>query len=171
MMSLIITAHTLNLFVMRNHIIISVKIAISAGVLFVISRRLDFNQLLLSLYQANAFYLLIAILLAVLAVPVVGNRWRLLAGMLSFQITTAIATRATYAGLFVGQVLPGGVGADVVRGWMVWNLGLRNQLIVASLVADRIMSLFAIVIMILIFFPILSPLLPAKAVNWTLLIN
>lgn len=166
MMSLIIIANTMSLFAMRNRLIISAKIAISAGVIFAISRRFEINQLILSFHQANVFYLLIATLLAVLAVPVVANRWRLLAGMLSFKITTAVATRATFAGLFVGQVLPGGIGADVVRGWMVWNLGLRNQLVIASLVADRITSLFAVAIMIVISLPILTPLLPEKINHW-----
>ena len=151
---------------MRNHLIIGAKIAISAGVIFVVSRRFEINQLVLSLQQASVLYLLIATLLAVLAVPVVGNRWRLLAGMLSFKITTAVATRATFAGLFVGQVLPGGIGADVVRGWMVWNLGLRNQLVIASLVSDRITSLFAVMIMIVMSLPVLIPILPEKIGHW-----
>ena len=151
---------------MRNRLIIGAKIAISASVIFTISRRFEINQLVLSLHQANVLYVLTATVLAVLAVPVVANRWRLLAGMLSFKITTAVASRATFAGLFVGQVLPGGIGVDVVRGWMVWNLGLRNQLVIASLVADRITSLLAVALMIAISLPVLTHFLPEKINHW-----
>jgi hypothetical protein len=86
--------------------------------------------------------------------------------MFSIQISMAVATRATFAGLFVGQVLPGAIGADVVRGWMVWHMGLRNKLVIASLVADRMVSLFAVALMIGASLPMLMPYLPQKVVTW-----
>ena len=151
---------------MRNRLIVCAKITISAGVILAIGKRFEFNQLASSLHQANILYLLIATILALLAVPVVGNRWRLLAEMLSFKISIRVATRATFAGIFVGQVLPGGIGADVIRGWMVWNMGLSNKLVIASLVADRIASLFAVALMVVVSLPMLIPLLPQKIVSW-----
>lgn len=160
------TGTTTGLFVMRNRLIIAAKLAISGGVIFAIGRRVEVNQLISSLQHVDPFYLVMATTLAFLAVPVVGNRWRLLAGMLSIQISTAVATRATFAGLFVGQVLPGAIGADVVRGWMVWHMGLRNKLVIASLVADRIASLLAIALMIGASLPMLLPYLPKKIILW-----
>jgi uncharacterized membrane protein YbhN (UPF0104 family) len=145
---------------MRSWLVIAVKVAISSGVIFTISRRFEVSQLLSSLRNVNLFYLVIATALAFLTVPVVGTRWRLLAEMLSVKLSTAVATRATFAGLFVGQLLPGAIGADVVRGWMVWNMGLRNKLVIASIVADRLTSLFAVVIMISASSPMLIPYLP-----------
>jgi len=150
---------------MHNKIILATKIVISAGVVFTLGSRLEGNTLLLSLHQVNILYLLMSIFFSFLAVPVVGNRWRLLAGMFYFNISTSVATRATFAGLFVGQVLPGGIGADFVRGWMVWNIGLPNQSIIASLVADRIVSLSAVALMIVLSMPLLTPLLPQKIVH------
>jgi uncharacterized protein (TIRG00374 family) len=150
---------------MHNKIILATKIVISAGVVFTLGSRLEGNTLLLTLYQVNILYLLMSIFFSFLAVPVVGNRWRLLAGMFYFNISTSVATRATFAGLFVGQVLPGGIGADFVRGWMVWNIGLPNQSIIASLVADRIVSLSAVALMIVLSMPLLTPLLPQKIVH------
>ncbi|HSX19760.1 MAG TPA: flippase-like domain-containing protein, partial [Gammaproteobacteria bacterium] len=104
---------------MRNKLIIALKIAISISVLITIVTRLESQQIISLLQQTNSVYLLIAMILSLLAVPVAGLRWRLLAEMLHFNISTATATRATFAGLFVGQVLPGGIGSDVIRGWMV----------------------------------------------------
>jgi len=152
---------------MRNRLIVAAKITISACVIFTVGKRFEVNQLISSLQQANILLLIIGTIFAMLAVPVVGNRWRLLAGMLSLKISTAVATRATFAGLFVGQVLPGGIGTDVVRGWMVWNMGLRNQLVIASLVADRIASLFAVALMIFASMPMLIHFLPQGIVYWS----
>jgi uncharacterized protein (TIRG00374 family) len=147
---------------MRNNLILVAKLCLSAGVIFTLGRRFEVSQLVLSLRHANVFYSLVSIFLAILAVPVVSNRWRLLAGIFSFDISTTEALRATFAGLFVGQVLPGCIGVDVVRGWMVWNMGLSNQTIIASLVTDRVVSLFAVALMVVLSMPILTPLLPQK---------
>lgn len=156
---------------MRNRLIIAAKVAVSIGVLYSVGKHFEANQLMTSLDHVEPLYLLAAIVFALLAVPVVSYRWRLLAGMLAVQISFAVATRATFAGLFVGQVLPGAIGADVVRGWMVWNMGLSNKLIIASIVMDRLVSLLALVLIIGATLPILLPYLPNNiivCVEWSL---
>jgi len=139
---------------------------VSAGVLFAIGSRFQVDQLLPRLSQVAPFYLVAAFVLALLIVPVVGNRWKLLARMITLQISFAAATRATFAGLFVGQVLPGAIGADVVRGWMVWSLGTSNKLLIASLVMDQLISLLAVTLMIAVTFPLLIGRLPEVIVFW-----
>jgi uncharacterized membrane protein YbhN (UPF0104 family) len=150
----------------RGRIIIGAKVLISAAVIFAIGRRFEIGRLMSSLHHANIPYLVLSVVLAILAVPVVGKRWGLLAEMFLIQIPTALASRATFAGLFVGQVLPGAIGADVVRGWMVWNMGLRNNMVIASIVADRIASLFAVGVMILMSMPVLMRYLPQSIKTW-----
>ena len=150
----------------RGRIIIGAKVLISVGVIFAIGGRFEMGRLIASLHHASIPHLVLSVLLAILAVPVVGKRWGLLAEMFLIRIPTALASRATFAGLFVGQVLPGAIGADVVRGWMVWNMGLRNNMVIASIVADRIVSLFAVGVMILMSMPMLMRYLPQSINIW-----
>lgn len=117
---------------------------------------MDTEHLLLTLHQANPRYLGLAIVMAMLAVPAVSIRWAMVARMFTIQLPHGTAMKATFAGLFVGQVLPGAIGADVVRGWMIWHLGMRKKMIVASLIADRIISLVAVSLMILAGLPFLA---------------
>ena len=145
---------------MRDELIVATKIAISTCVIYAIGQRVELGQMVASLHQADPLHLGVAIMLAVLAVPAVSFRWRMLAAMFSVRLSNTLATQATFAGLFVGQVLPGAIGADVVRGWMVWHLGLSNKMVIASLVADRIISLAAVGLMILLALPALVPHLP-----------
>ena len=152
---------------MRNRIIIAAKVSVSVGVLFLLGRRIEISQLMTSLHNIEPIYLLVAISLALLTVPLVAKRWKLLAGMLTLQIPFDTATRATFAGLFVGQVLPGAIGADVVRGWMVWNLGSSNKLVIGSLVMDRLASLLAIAVMMVATLPMLITYLPNQFTVWT----
>lgn len=151
---------------MRDEAVLATKVLISACVIYAIGRRVEFGQLLVSLRHAHIGYLLAAVGLAILAVPAVSVRWRMLAEMLSIRISNGLAVRATFAGLFVGQVLPGAIGADVVRGWMIWNRGLHNKWVVASLVVDRVVSLAAVGVMILLALPALLPYLPQSVAEW-----
>jgi uncharacterized membrane protein YbhN (UPF0104 family) len=148
----------------RDELIVATKVAVSACVIYAIGRRVELGQMVASLHQANFFHLGVAVVLAVLAVPVVSVRWRMLAAMFTVRLSTGMATQATFAGLFVGQVLPGAIGADVVRGWMIWHQGLPNKMVIASLVADRIISLAAVGLMILAALPALMPYLPEAIV-------
>lgn len=152
---------------MREGLILAVKVAVSAAVIYAIGQRVELGEMMRSVHDAHAGHLVIATLLAVLAVPAVSVRWRLLGKMFAIRLPVGLATRATFAGLFVGQVLPGAIGADVVRGWMVWHEGLRNKLVIASLVADRVVSLAAIGLMILVALPFLAPHLPAALADLT----
>lgn len=51
--------------------------------------------------------------------------------------------RALFIGAFGGQVLPSGLGTDVLRGWLVARHTVAIRRVVASLVADRLVALFA----------------------------
>lgn len=151
----------------RHRLILAVKIALSGGIIYALGRRFETKQLLDSLHHIDAGYLLASIFCAGLATPVVGYRWTLLAKMVSVPISFAEAVSATFAGLFVGQVLPGAIGADLVRGWMVWKAKAgSNARMVASLVLDRVVSLGAVGLMIVAALPFLSARLPQDQVVW-----
>ncbi len=142
----------------HSKLIISAKIAVSVIVLLALMSRVEITQLLRRLNDVDLFYFLISVIFSILAVIIVGYRWYLV--MAGMQISFSLAMRATFAGLFVGQILPGAVGVDVVRGWMVWNMGINNKSLLASLIIDRLISLFAVALMIAAGLPFLVPYLP-----------
>lgn len=145
---------------MRDRIIFAGKLSISAFIVFLIGRRMDMEHLALTLQHANSRYLALSVAMAMLAVPAVSMRWAMVARIFAIQLPNGTAMQATFAGLFVGQVLPGAIGADVVRGWMIWNSGMRKKMIVASLIADRAISLVAVGLMILAGLPFLARHIP-----------
>ncbi|MDE2402193.1 MAG: flippase-like domain-containing protein [Burkholderiales bacterium] len=145
---------------MPDKIIFVVKLSISAFIVYLIAGRIDVEQVKLTLRHANVYYLCLSVLVAALAVPAVSMRWAMVARIFSIDLSNTTAVKATFAGLFVGQVLPGAIGADIVRGWMIWHLGMRKKMIVASLIADRVISLVAVGLMILIGLPFLARYAP-----------
>jgi uncharacterized membrane protein YbhN (UPF0104 family) len=144
----------------RKIALISIKVALSAVALFVILRRLSVSDILSRIPEAHPAYVAAALLAALITVPLVGARWRLIAGTLGFPISQADATRATFAGLFVGQILPGAIGGDVIRGWLVWGPGTLARPLVTSLILDRLSALVAVFLLIVASLPGLFPYFP-----------
>jgi uncharacterized membrane protein YbhN (UPF0104 family) len=144
---------------LKRHVVFAIKLALSAAALAAIATRINTDRILLQLANSNFAYFLAALAAALITVPLVGARWSMISARLGFLIAHFDATRATFAGLFVGQVLPGAVGGDVVRGLLVWEPGAPKLPLVASLIFDRFLALLAIVIIILLTLPALLPAL------------
>lgn len=144
---------------MKRHAIFAAKLALSAAALWVIVMRINTDRILTQLASAKPVYLFAALFATLITVPIVGARWSMISARLGFDISREAATRATFAGLFVGQVLPGAIGGDVVRGLLVWEPGEPKLPLVASLIFDRVLALLAIVIIILLTLPALVPAL------------
>jgi len=53
------------------------------------------------------------------------------------------SVRAVFLGQFGGQLLPSAIGTDLLRGWVVTRYTGRVRRVAASLVADRLVALFA----------------------------
>jgi hypothetical protein len=104
---------------------------------------ISIQDLLQSVRVSQPIFLLAGLALAALAFVLVALRWRVLAGWLGLAISTRLAVRALFIGAFGGQVLPSGLGTDVLRGWLVARHTVAIRRVVASLVADRLVALFA----------------------------
>jgi uncharacterized membrane protein YbhN (UPF0104 family) len=92
--------------------------------------------------QGAVGYILAGVLLLVINIPIVGLRWWLLlrrAGLADMSPGYAIGS--TFAASFIGQITPGIVGPDAVRGWLCVQKGARWQVIVASLLSDHLLAL------------------------------
>ena len=146
----------------RKIALVSIKVSLSAVALFVILRRLSVSDIVSRIPEARPSYVAAALLAALITVPLVSMRWRLVAGTLGFPISQADATRATFAGLFVGQILPGAIGGDVIRGWLVWGPGTLAGPLVTSLILDRLSALVAVLLLIVASLPGLFPYFPEE---------
>jgi glycosyltransferase 2 family protein len=125
-----------------------VKAVITVVLIAVICSKIDFGLLTWRLDGRGAmFFLLGVMLLAANAIPV-GARWWLLLRRLDVVIMSlGYAVAATCVGVFAGQVLPGAVGTDAVRGWLCYNRGASLRPTIMSLVADRMLAIVGVVLM------------------------
>lgn len=114
-----------------------------------------FSQQVLSLVLAASGLILAQLYMGAL-------RWRMivvaLAGNDRRSITHAEAACYSYIGAFFNCCLPGTVGGDVVRVWLARSPRLEMQLSIYSVVIDRLLSLAALLLLILLMLPVLLPL-------------
>jgi glycosyltransferase 2 family protein len=124
-----------------------VKAAITVSLIVVICTKIDFSGLAQRLDAGGTVYFVLGTLLLALTVFFVAARWWLLLRRLDVEtISPGYAVAATYISVFVGQVLPGAVGADVVRGWLCYNRGVALRPTVMSLVTDRMLAILGVAV-------------------------
>ena len=132
------------------------KLALSAGLIALVIDRTDVEQVLevgrgINLSAAGA-----ALGLIFLQIPVLSSRWRLVAQRLGSDIGILDALRLTWVGLFFNNFLPGAIGGDLVRAWLLrhFTIGLSESL--ASVFVDRVSAFIVILILIATFLPYLA---------------
>ena len=141
---------------MRSRIPFVLRAGISAAILFLILSRTSLEDLAVRAKGAGLAPLTAALLLVVLMAVLVSLRWRLLAGWMGLALSPRLAARAVFLGLFGGQVLPSAIGTDLLRGWVVAARTGRIRSVAASVVADRLVALFAACLLLAISYPALG---------------
>lgn len=120
------------------------KAAVTAALLALIFRKIDFTALQRHLDANGTFYLLLGTLLLAVNILIVGLRWWLLLRRLGIETMPLVYSLViTYGANFVGQATPGPIGADAVRGWLCYRRGAQWRPVLMSLVTDRLLGLLA----------------------------
>lgn len=146
---------------MRVVIVLIARVAASIAVLAVILSRVSIEEVLARGAGGAPLLLAAALALSLLGVVLVALRWRLLAGWLGLEVPVGFAVRALFLAVFGGQVLPSALGADILRGWMLARHTSGVARTVASLMADRLVALFAACLLVLLSGGGTKQLLPA----------
>jgi len=77
-------------------------------------------------------------------------KWRLLIKPQGLSVSVSDAITTTYMGNFGGQFLPGGIGTDVVRIYLLRKLNLPTISVAASILLERVLGLYAHIVVALI---------------------
>jgi uncharacterized membrane protein YbhN (UPF0104 family) len=97
--------------------------------------------------------LLAAVATALLQIFLGAARWRRLMSRNGIQVTRGWAIRAAFTSLFIGQFLPGTLGGDGAKLWLLWRAGHALPTGAASIAADRVSALIGVLALILASLP------------------
>lgn len=133
----------------------AIKLAVTAGLIWFLASKVDFNEAAQQLKTVTLPALAGAFVLLCVQVTSVALRWHLIVHREQGTLPLGVALRLTFEGMFFNQALPSGVGGDAVRIYRVTRYGLRLGRAINSVLIDRIGGLAGLLILVLVSQPLL----------------
>lgn len=131
---------------MRKSVAFIVKLMLSAGLLFVSLRNVDFPALASRIDLHSLKWLALSIVLLLAQLVVGALRWHEISGQAGAPLPSKEAIRFTVIGAFFNQTLPSSVGGDAVRLLLLSRKGAGWRAATYSVFVDRAIGLITLAI-------------------------
>src|ERR1700731_3368067 len=138
---------------MRRILLSTIKILISAALLYLALRKANFSDLASPIDVASLGWLGLAIAVTFLQIFVGVLRWCAISAECGAPLTTRTAMRYNLIGAFFNQTLPSSIGGDAVRLWLVARNGAGWRAATYSIFVDHAIGLIALSIIIVASLP------------------
>lgn len=148
---------------MSEKLRLALRIAVSLTCFAVVFTLIDINKIAGLLKDIQLEIILLAIFFMVLGHIGSGLRFHFIVNRLKRKLLIPDAIKVSFVALWFNQLLPTGMGGDVVRAIMLAKTCGRARIILSALL-DRVFGLLWMVLMILLFIPVvLAPRLGVEA--------
>jgi len=137
---------------MRQILLSTAKMLVSAALLYLALRKADFSDLASRLTLASAGWIALAIAVTLFQVVTGALRWREISTDCGAPLTIAQAVRYCMIGSFFNQTLPSSIGGDAVRLWLVGR-GSGWRAATYSIFVDRAIGLIVLAVLIVASLP------------------
>jgi glycosyltransferase 2 family protein len=138
---------------MRQILLSTVKIVISAALLYFALRKVSFYELASRFDVASLGWIGLAVAVTFLQIFLGALRWREISADCGAPLATTQAFRFNLIGTFFNQTLPSSIGGDAVRLWLVARGGAGWRAATYSIFVDRAIGLIALAIVIVASLP------------------
>src|SRR5205807_4647281 len=138
---------------MRRILFSTIKILISAALLYLALRKVNLLELASRINVASLGWIGLAIAVTFLQIFAGVLRWREIGAECGAPLATNQAMRFNLIGAFFNQTLPSSIGGDAVRLWLVARGGAGWRAATYSIFVDRAIGLIALAIMIVATLP------------------
>jgi len=136
------------------------KVLVTAGAIYWVSRKISFEELKTTLWDANLWFLLIALLTYALSQIVASSRLNSFFKCIQLNLTLRYNTRLYQLGLLYNFFLPGGIGGDGYKIYFLKkNFAVKGRKVLSAVFFDRLSGLWALGVVIgglVIFMPRLA---------------
>ena len=138
---------------MRRFLFSTLKILISAALLYLALRKVNLYELASRINIASLGWIALAIAVTFLQIFVGVLRWREISAECGAPLATRQAMRFNLIGTFFNQTLPSSIGGDAVRLWLVARGGAGWRAATYSIFVDRAIGLIALAVIIVASLP------------------
>ncbi|MDX1763012.1 MAG: lysylphosphatidylglycerol synthase transmembrane domain-containing protein [bacterium] len=135
---------------MKKTLAFILRLLVALGLLFILARSIDLAEAVRLTKEMNLIWAGLAFLLIMGLRVIMAIRWKVILNSQMMVIPLGYLIRITYISMSVGQLLPGGVGPDLFRGFAL-NRQKEGRLldITTTILIDRFMGIFSIFIVAL----------------------
>lgn len=137
----------------RGALLLLPKILVSAALMMLALRAIDFRSLVSRLDLASLGWIAVALMMGLLQVGLGGLRWREIAAECGLPLTVRQALRFTLIGAFFNQALPSSVGGDAMRIWLAGRGGAGWRPATYSIILDRAAGMMVLAIVVVASLP------------------
>ena len=145
---------------------IFIKLAISAVLIWLVSRNFDVAALWSSISEARIELLAASAFLLAVLILIQAWRWTFVIRAIESEMALGAAFRHVLIGNFFNQTLPSSIGGDAVRVWRVYKDGHTLSAAFNSVVLDRLTALAALCIMAALAQPAIFDLIGDNPARW-----
>jgi glycosyltransferase 2 family protein len=138
---------------MRRILSSAIKILVSAALLYLALRKVNFADLAARLDLTSAAWLALAVAITFLQIFFGALRWRIVGAECGAPLPLRQAMRYNVIGTFFNQTLPSSIGGDAVRLWLVARNGAGWRAATYSIFVDRAVGLIALAVIIVASLP------------------
>jgi len=133
---------------MRQLVLIAVKLAISAALLYFAISRMNFSSIGDRFNRLELSWIMIAFAIALLQTCIVAFRWQRVAQVCAAELSSSQALRFNLIAAFFNQVLPSTVGGDAARIWLLARTGAGWWKATCSVLLDRFIGVLALAVFV-----------------------
>jgi hypothetical protein len=138
---------------MRRILLSTIKILISAALLYLALRKVNLSDLASRINIASLGWIGMAVAVTFLQIFVGVLRWREIGAECGAPLPARQAMRFNLIGTFFNQTLPSSIGGDAVRLWLVARDGAGWRSATYSIFVDRAVGLIALAVIIVASLP------------------
>ena len=137
----------------KDRLLNLLKIGFSLALLAILLKQVGWQQTLETLGKARLPHLAAAFVLYLVGIVVRAYRWRILLSALRMDIPLAKLTALYFIGTFFNNILPTGIGGDVVRVYELSKQSKRPVESVGTVLLDRATGLLVLFLIALLALP------------------
>lgn len=143
------------------------KVVVSCLAVYYVVSRIDIAEIMEKVRSADLLLLLAALAAYTISQLAASFRLRNLFNLVPITITQKENIKLYWLGLFYNLFLPGGVGGDGFKVYLLGKYKKSNlKTVIGAILSDRVSGLSIIVILLLVFIPMLDYNIPFKNLAW-----
>ena len=132
---------------MKRALVLPLKLAVSAGLIYVILRGVALEAVWRALGRADPWLLALAFAMFFLGYGITAWRWRILLAAQGVQAPLGYLVRSFMVAIFFNNFLPSTIGGDAVRVYDSWRAGGGKARAVAVVFTDRLFGMSALLLL------------------------